>query len=221
MKKLPDDYPILLIVPGAIWLLVSALLGYVLTFKLDNDVLFFITAGVIFVVGMAIYVQYFDMVDKFFAKSRKQQTSARQDVRETVALSKSPNDTLTKVDVKALPPDFPEQLKGRNTLLFLTALSKEGFIGKDFRPLEGCNKTEMAFIVDCIASICNISNHWKTFEGYWHLSNLRQLLGTKNQRGSHLDREETIIDVFKAVAEQNPAIKDTKSYARWLKSVQE
>ena len=217
MKKLPDDYPILLIVPGAIWLLVSALLGYVLTFKLDNDVLFFITAGVIFVVGMAIYVQYFDMVDKFFARDNRQQAIVRQDAHTAV----SSKDTLTEVDTKALPPDFPEQLKGRNTLLFLTALSKEGLIDKDFRPLEGCNKTEMAFIVDSIASICNISNHWKTFEGYWHLSNLRQLLGTKNQRGSHLDREETIIDVFKAVAEQSLAIKDTKSYARWLRSVQE
>ena len=218
MKKLPDDYPILLIVPGAIWLLVSALLGYVLTFKLGNDVLFFITAGVIFVVGMALYLQYFDMVDKLFAHSHRQQSIARQDACMTATSS---NDTLTEVDAKTLPSDFPEQLKGRNTLLFLTALSKEGFIGKDFRPLEGCNKTEMAFIVDSIASICNISNHWKTFEGYWHLRNLRQLLGTKNQRGSHLDREETIIDVFKAVAEQSPAIKDTKSYARWLRSVQE
>ena len=221
MKKLPDDYPILLIVPGAIWLLVSALLGYALTFKLDNDVLFFITAGVIFVVGMAIYLQYFDMVDKFFARDSRQQVISGQDVGEAVALSNSPNDTLTEVDAKALPPDFPEQLKGRNTLLFLTALSKEGFIDKDFRPLEGCNKTEMAFIVDSIASICNIGNHWKTFGGYWHLTNLRQLLGTKNQRGSHLGREEAIIDVFKAVAEQSPAIKDTKSYARWLRSVQE
>ena len=29
------------------------------------------------------------------------------------------------------------------------------------------------------------------------------------------------IDVFKAVAAQSPAIKDTKSYARWIRSVQE
>ena len=221
MKKLPDDYPILLIVPGAIWLLVSTLLGYVLTLKLDNDVLSFITAGVIFVVGMAIYMQYFDMVDKFFSRDSRQQVISGQDVGEAVALSNSPNDTLTEVDTKALPSDFPEQLKGRNTLLFLAALSKEGFIDKDFRPLEGCNKTEMAFIVDSIASICNISNQWKTFEGYWRLTNLRQLLGTKNQRGSRLGREETIIDIFKAVAEQSQAIKDTKSYARWLRSVQE
>lgn len=206
MKRLPDDYPILIIVPGAIWLLASCLLGYVVTLRLDSNALFFITSAVVFVIGMAIYLQYFDMVERFFSKRRKERATVQQGSSTTI---------------EKLPKDYPEQLKGKNTLLFLTALSKEGFLDKNFRPLDGCNKTEMAFIVDSIASICNISNQWKTFEEYWHLTNLRQLLGAKNQRGSRLDREETIIDIFKSVAEQSPTVKDTKSYARWLRSVQE
>ena len=206
MERLPDDYPILIIVPGAVWLLVSCLLGYVITLKLGSNALFVITSAVVFVVGMAIYLQYFNLLERFFSKHRKERTDTSHG---------------SSAIIKTLSKDYPEQLKGKNTLLFLAALSKEGFLDKDFRPLESCNKTEMAFIVDSIASICNISNQWKTFEEYWHLTNLRQLLGAKNQRGSRLDREETIIDVFKSVAERNPAIKDTKSYARWLRSVQE
>lgn len=76
----------------------------------------------------------------------------------------------------SFPPDFPDALKGDRTMIFMEALRHEGFLDAEYRPHDGCNATQMAFIADSIAAICNISRQWKIFGDYWHLNNMRQLL---------------------------------------------
>lgn len=49
-------------------------------------------------------------------------------------------------------------------------LHREGVTDDEYRPYEGCNATQMAFIADSIATICNISYQWKAFGNYRHLS---------------------------------------------------
>ncbi len=70
----------------------------------------------------------------------------------------------------------------------------------EYRPCKGCNATQMAFIADSIAAICNISYQWRTFGNYWHLPNLRQLLGAKDRRSSKMEKEDIIIDLLKRAA---------------------
>lgn len=61
---------------------------------------------------------------------------------------------------------------------------------------------------------------YPTSGNYWHLPNLRQLLGAKDRRGSKMEKEDIIIDLFKRAAETDGEIRDTEAYRRWLKSVQ-
>lgn len=119
-----------------------------------------------------------------------------------------------------LPREFPDALKGAKAVALLEALHREGFLDVEYRPCKGCNATQMAFIANGIAMICNISCQWKTFGTYWRLSNLRQLLAAKDRRGSRMEKEDIIIDLFKRVAEADGEIGGSGAYHRWLKSVQ-
>ena len=120
----------------------------------------------------------------------------------------------------ALPQEFPDALKGGKTLVLLDALRREGFLDAKYRPCKGCNATQMAFIASSVATICNISYQWKTFGEYWGLPNLRQLLAAKDRRGSKMEKEDIIIDLFRKTAEADGEICGTDAYRRWLKSVQ-
>lgn len=86
--------------------------------------------------------------------------------------------------------------------------------------MQGCNATQMAFISHNIGLICNISYQWKTFGGYRLLPNLRQLLATKDHRGSKMEKEGIIIDLLKNADEANEDICNAEVYRRWLKSLQ-
>lgn len=102
----------------------------------------------------------------------------------------------------------------------MEALRQEGFLDAEYRPQEGCNATLMAFIADCIATICNVRRQWKIFGDYWHLNNMRQLLDAKNRRGSKADKEDVVIGIFRKVAEADDSIRDTNAYRSWVKSTQ-
>ena len=100
----------------------------------------------------------------------------------------------------------------------LDALRREGFLDEEYRPCKGCNATQMAFIADSIAEICNVTRQWKTFGDYWHLENMRQLLDARNRRGSKVDKEDAIIQIFKRTAEENESINDTDAFRHWLRN---
>lgn len=218
MKKLPEDFKMNILLPGTVWLLVSVLAGCVVVSRIETNaitvILFVVVTLVVFVVPIAVYMEYREQIEKWFSRHNRSNT-------HTVGIRRAAIiDTDTTGQQNVLPPDFPDALKGGKTLALLDALRREGFLDEEYRPCKGCNATQMAFIADSIAAICNISYQWKTFGNYWHLPNLRQLLGAKDRRGSKMEKEDIIIDLFRRAAEADGEICGTNAYCRWLKSVQ-
>lgn len=207
------------LLPGTVWLLASVLAGCIVVSRMDTNaitvILFVAVTLVVFVVPIAVYMEYREQIEKWFSKRNLSTTSA-VGIRRAATI-----DMGTAVQPTALPPDFPDALKGGKTLALLDALRREGFLDAKYRPCKGCKATQMAFIADSIAAICNISYQWKTFGNYWQLPNLRQLLGAKDRRGSRMEKEDIIIDTLKRAAEADGEICGTDAYRRWLKSVQE
>lgn len=218
MKKLPEDFRMNILLPGTVWLLVSVLAGCIVISRMETNaitvILFVAVTFVVFVVPITVYMEYREQIEKWFSKRNRNTTPAVGTHREAILYPD------TAVQPTALPSDFPDALKGGKTLALLDALRREGFLNGEYRPCKGCNATQMAFIADSIAAICNISYQWKRFGNYWQLPNLRQLLGAKDRRGSRMEKEDIIIDTLKRVAEADGEICDTDTFRRWLKSVQ-
>lgn len=218
MKRLPEDFRINVLLPGAVWLLASAFIGRAAVARMGTDtitvMLFAVITLVVFAIPMAVYMEYRGKIEEYVSRCRSKHTPPVGSCRRT--------DEGTEIAVQPpiLPQDFPDALKGGKTLALLDALRREGFLNDEYRPCKGCNATQMAFIADCIAAICNISYRWKTFGNYWRLPNLRQLLGAKDRRGSKMEKEDIIIGILKKAAEADGEICDTDAYRRWLKSVQ-
>lgn len=218
MKKLPEDFKMNILLPGTVWLLVSVLAGCIVVSRMETNVitviLFVAITLVVFVVPIAVYMEYREQIEKWFSRHNRSNTPMVGICRVATI------DTGSTGQPTVLPQDFPDALKGGKTLALLDALRREGFLNEEYRPCKGCNATQMAFIADSIAAICNISYQWKTFGNYWHLPNLRQLLGAKDRRGSKMEKEDIIIDLLKRTAEADAEICGTDTYRRWLKSVQ-
>lgn len=218
MRKLPEDFRINILLPGAVWLLVSTLIGRVAVSRMETDtitvILFVVITLVVFAIPMAVYMEYRRKIEECVSRHKPEHTRRLVDCRRVE------EETDASLQPAALPQDFPDALKGGKTLALLDALRREGFLDEEYRPCKGCNATQMAFIADSIAVICNISHQWKTFGNYWHLPNLRQLLGAKDRRGSKMEKEDIIIDILKRAAEADGKIRDTDAYRLWLKSVQ-
>ena len=218
MKRLPEDFRINVLLPGAVWLLASALIGRAAVVRMGTDtitvILFAVITLVVFAIPMAVYMEYRGKIEECVSRRISRQMPPVGSCRRMDEGSEA------AVQPPALPQDFPDVLKGGKTLALLDALQREGFLNGEYRPCKGCNATQMAFIADCIAAICNISYQWKTFGNYWRLPNLRQLLGAKDRRGSKMEKEDIIIDILKRAAEADGEIRDTNAYRRWLKSVQ-
>ena len=168
MRRLPDDFNVNILLPGAVWLLISVLAGRVAVARLETDaitvVMFVVISLVIFIVPMAVYMEYRKKIEQLSERKSKK------------AQSTTEPETACRF---SFPPDFPDALKGDRTMIFMEALRHEGFLDAEYRPHDGCNATLMAFIADSIAAICNISRQWKIFGDYWHLNNMRQLLDVR------------------------------------------
>lgn len=206
-----------LLLPGAVWLLVSAFIGRAAVARMETNtitvILFVVIMLVMFAVPMAVYMEYRERIEEYFSRRKRRTQPAEIHCTTTEAADSA-------VRSLALPQDFPDALKGGKTLALLDALRREGFLNAEYRPCKGCNATQMAFIASSVATICNITHQWKTFGDYWHLPNLRQLLATKDRRRSKMEKEDIIIDLFKRAAEVEGEICGTDAYRRWLKSVQ-
>lgn len=50
------------------------------------------------------------------------------------------------------------------------------------------------------------------------MENMRQLLDARNRRGSKVDKEDAIIQIFKRTAEENESINDTDAFRHWLRN---
>lgn len=217
MKRLPEDFRMNILLPGAVWLLASAFIGRSVVARMEADtitvILFAVVTLVVFAIPMAVYMEYRGKTEEFLSR-RKRQNAPPTAIHRTA--DEKPDAT---VQPPALPQEFPDALKGGKTLVLLDALRREGFLDAEYRPCKGCNATQMAFIASSVATICNISYQWKTFGEYWGLPNLRQLLAAKDRRGSKMEKEDIIIDLFRRTAEADGEIGGTDAYRRWLKSV--
>ena len=62
MRRLPDDFNVNILLPGAVWLLISVLIGRVSVSRMETDaitvVLFVVISLVVFIVPMAVYMEY-------------------------------------------------------------------------------------------------------------------------------------------------------------------
>ena len=62
MRRLPDDFNVNILLPGAVWLLISVFIGRVSVSRLETDaitvVLFVVISLVVFIVPMAVYMEY-------------------------------------------------------------------------------------------------------------------------------------------------------------------
>mgnify|MGYP000191766096 FL=1 len=217
MKRLPEDFRINILLPGAVWLLASTLIAHTVVAGMEANaitvILFVVVALVVFAIPMAVYMEYRGKTEEYLSR-RKRENALPTAIHRTA--TEEPDAT---VQPPALPQEFPDALKGGKTLVLLDALRREGFLDAKYRPCKGCNATQMAFIASSVATICNISYQWKTFGEYWGLPNLRQLLAAKDRRGSKMEKEDIIIDLFRKTAEADGEICDTDAYRRWLKSV--
>lgn len=216
MRKLPEDFRINILLPGAVWLLVSTLIGRVAVARMETDtitvILFVVITLVVFAIPMAVYMEYRRKIEECVSRHKPGHTWRVVDCRRVE------EETDASLQPAALPQDFPDALKGGKTLALLDALRREGFLDEEYRPCKGCNATQMAFIADSIAEICNVTRQWKTFGDYWHLENMRQLLDARNRRGSKVDKEDAIIQIFKRTAEENESINDTDAFRHWLRN---
>lgn len=217
MKRLPEDFRINVLLPGAVWLLASTLIGHTVVSRMEANtitvILFVVVALVVFTIPMIIYMEYRGKTEEYLSRRKRQSTPLTAIGRRTTEEPDATGQT-------ALPQEFPDALKGGKTLVLLDALRWEGFLDAEYRPCKGCNATQMAFIASSVAAICNISYQWKIFGEYWGLPNLRQLLAAKDRRGSKMEKEDIIIDLFRKTAEADGEICVTDAYRRWLKSVQ-
>ena len=222
MRRWPDDFNVNILLPGAVWLLVSVLVGRMVVARMETDaitvILFVVISLVVFAVPMAVYMEYRKKVEQWPGRKARKNTvispSGDNSSDSITPAADIPENTIR------FPQDFPDALKGNRTMVFMEALRQEGFLDAEYRPQEGCNATLMAFIADSIAAICNIHRQWKIFGDYWHLNNMRQLLDAKNRRGSKADKEDIVIGIFRKVAEADGSICNTDAYRSWVKSVQ-
>lgn len=217
MKRLPEDFKTNILLPGAVWLLASTLIAHTVVAGMEANaitvILFVVVALVVFAIPMAVYMEYRGKTEEFLSRRKRQNvppTTIHRTATERLDATAQP---------PALPQEFPDALKGGKTIVLLDALRREGFLDAEYHPCKGCNATQMAFIASSVAAICNISYQWKTFGEYWGLPNLRQLLAAKDRRGSKMEKEDIIIDLFRKTAEADGEICGTDAYRRWLKSV--
>ncbi len=223
MRRLPDDFNVNILLPGAVWLLVSVLIGRMAVARMETDaitvILFVIISLVVFAVPMAVYMEYRKKVEQWPGRKTRKNTVISPSSGDNSSDRITPAVGIPESTIW-FPQDFPDALKGYKTMAFMKALRQEGFLDTEYRPQEGCNATLMAFIADSIAAICNIHRQWKIFGDYWHLNNMRQLLDAKNRRGSKADKEDSVIGIFRKVAEADDSISNTDAYRSWVKSVQ-
>lgn len=162
MRRLPDDFYANILLPGAVWLLISVLAGRVAVARLETDtitvVMFVVISLVIFIVPMAVYMEYRKKIEQLSERKSKKASSPSGSGSSGKSQSATEPETACRF---SFPPDFPDALKGDRTMIFMEALRHEGFLDTEYRPHDGCNATQMAFIADSIAAICNISRQWK------------------------------------------------------------
>ena len=73
---MPDDFNVNILLPGAVWLLISVLIGRVSVSRMETDaitvVLFVVISLVVFIVPMAVYMEYRKKIECIFRHTVRQ-----------------------------------------------------------------------------------------------------------------------------------------------------
>lgn len=71
MKRVPEDFKMNVLLPGAVWLLVSLLAGCIVVARMEANaitvILFIVVTLVVFAVPMAIYMEYRGKIEEYFS----------------------------------------------------------------------------------------------------------------------------------------------------------
>ena len=82
MRRLPDDFNVNILLPGAVWLLISILVGRVAVSRLQTDamtvVMFVVISLVIFIVPMAVYMEYRKKIEQLSERKSKRHLPSRR-----------------------------------------------------------------------------------------------------------------------------------------------
>lgn len=124
MKRLPEDFRMNILLPGAVWLLASAFIGRSVVARMEADtitvILFAVVTLVVFAIPMAVYMEYRGKMEEYLSRRKRQSASPTAIGRRTTEEPDATGQT-------ALPQEFPDALKGGKTLVLLDALRREGF----------------------------------------------------------------------------------------------
>ena len=122
------------------WLLISVLAGRVAVARLETDaitvVMFVVISLVIFIVPMAVYMEYRKKIEQLSERKSKKASSLFGSGSSGKSQSTTEPETACRF---SFPPDFPDALKGDRTMIFMEALRHEGFLDAEYRPHDGCN----------------------------------------------------------------------------------
>lgn len=113
MRRLPDDFNVNILLPGAVWLLISVLAGRVAVARLETDaitvVMFVVISLVIFIVPMAVYMEYRKKIEQLSERKSKKASSPFGSGSSGKSQSTTEPETAYRF---SFPPDFPDALKG-------------------------------------------------------------------------------------------------------------
>ena len=119
MRRLPDDFNVNILLPGAVWLLISVLIGRVSVSRLETDaitvVLFVVISLVVFTIPMAVYMEYRKKIEQLSERKSKKASSVTPAVSGSSGKSQSATEPETACR-SSFPPDFPDALKGSRTM---------------------------------------------------------------------------------------------------------
>lgn len=125
MRKLPEDFRINILLPGAVWLLVSTLIGRVAVARMETDtitvILFVVITLVVFAIPMAVYMEYRRKIEECVSRHKPGHTWRVVDCRRVE------EETDASLQPAALPQDFPDALKGGKPSLYWMPCAGRGF----------------------------------------------------------------------------------------------
>lgn len=134
MKRLSDDFKINVLLPGAVWLLISVLAGFAITAKLETDIvtviLFAVIALVVFIVPMAVYMEYRDRIMEWPGRKKKGTGTgtasgippvSENSRNKTTAMTMPVDGTIVPV---SLPPGSPDALRGEKAVALLDTFAQ-------------------------------------------------------------------------------------------------
>ena len=73
--------------------------------------------------------------------------------------------------IKEIPPDLPDTLATSRALELWQKAMDAGWVDDKFQP--DVSRTKAALLADRMATILKLKKKWKTFELFWHRSNMR------------------------------------------------